>query len=186
MRDVNGYGLHRMNRPAVINGAPEDRAAAIMTAAYYLGPVYGYVDLDPLLVLAQSAFETGNFTSRLIVEQRNAFGMRQPAQRPTTSTGAGPTGFATYETLADSVEDYFIRQAYFNVPDSMLAETYIQGTLASGYSSEAHYGAAWLNKYRELIQAGAPPVDQQGPGNSGGPLLGLLLIGGAVALSSTR
>lgn len=170
-----GYGLHRGNRPAVMTGVPEDRAAAIMTAAYYLGPLYGYVDLDPLLVLAQSAFETGDFTSRLIVEQKNAFGMRQPEVRETTSIGEGPTGFATYATLADSVEDYFMRQRYFAVPDSMLAETYIQRTLASGYSSETHYAAAWLNKYRQLIQAGAPPIEPPVAATGSGAALALLV-----------
>lgn len=179
---MRALGLHRFNRPAVITGAAEDRASAIMTAAYYLGPVYGYVNLDPLLVLAQSAFETANFTSRLIVEQRNAFGMRQPSQRPTLSTGAGPTGFATYATIADSVEDYFMRQRYFGVVDSMLAETYIQSTLASGYSGEDHYASAWLAKYHEMILAGPPPIqdiEQPAPSGSGASwaiLLGLLTV----------
>ena len=173
---MRGYGLHRYGRPSVITGAADDRAAAIINAAYYLGPLFGYVDLDPLLVLAQSAFETADFTSRLIVEQNNAFGMRQPVQRPTTSTGAGPTGFATYATLADSVEDYFLRQQYFGVVDSMLAETYVQSTLASGYSGEDHYASAWIAKYQQLIMDGAPPiVPLESASNGTGAAIAVLL-----------
>lgn len=165
-----------------LRGIAEQRAADIINAAYYFGPAYGFVNLDPLLVLAQSALETGNFTSRMIAEDNNAFGMRQPTQRPTTSLGAGPSGFARYASLADSVQDYFIRQDYFNVIDSMLAETYVQSTMASGYTNEPGYPGAWIDLYHQLIVDGPPVADPVDPGpvadtGGNGGALALLLLG---------
>jgi flagellum-specific peptidoglycan hydrolase FlgJ len=110
----------------------------------------GYFNLDPDIVLAQSILETGWFKSRLASEQNNIFGMMQPRKRPTTSTGAGPSGFATYATIADSVEDYFLRQRYFKIPDSPDAETYIRATKDSGYATDPQYVDKVLRVYRML------------------------------------
>jgi flagellum-specific peptidoglycan hydrolase FlgJ len=57
-------------------------------------------------IISQSALETGWGTSRLYREQNNPWGMMQPATRKTTSTGRGPSGFATYRDLLDAVLDY--------------------------------------------------------------------------------
>ena len=110
----------------------------------------GYFELDPDIVLAQAILETGWFKSRLAADQLNIFGMMQPKKRPTTSTGAGPTGFATYSSLADSVEDYFIRNRYFRVPDSPDPEVYAQAVKLSGYATDPDYVKKWLAVYRML------------------------------------
>lgn len=56
------------------------------------------------ILIAQSAFETGNFTSKIFIENNNLFGMRLPRVRETTATGE-KHGHATYSSLEDSIKD---------------------------------------------------------------------------------
>ena len=110
----------------------------------------GYFTLDPDIVLAQAVLESGWFRSRLASEQNNIFGMMHPRKRPTTSTGAGPSGFATYGSIADSVDDYFLRQRYFKIPDSPDPETFARSVVASGYAEDPKYLSKWMSVYRLL------------------------------------
>lgn len=57
------------------------------------------------IIVAQSMHETGKFTSSLFKNYNNAFGMKQPHVRPTTSLKSSPTGFATYASVESSVDD---------------------------------------------------------------------------------
>lgn len=66
----------------------------------------------PSIVLAQAKFESGNFKSNIFKFNRNLFGMRLPASRPTTATGERK-GFAVYNDWRHSVYDYAIWQAQF-------------------------------------------------------------------------
>ena len=66
--------------------------------------------------VAVSAFETGNWNSRLFVEDNNPFGMKHPSVRKTTSQGVGPSGFAKYETVDKGVEDIVLYMNWFNYP----------------------------------------------------------------------
>lgn len=129
----------------------QERAAAVLQAIQALAPYYGYTAVEPSLILAQAAYETGHFTSRLIVEDNNAFGMRQPQQRPNVSDGPGASGFATYSDLFASVQDYFLRQQYFRVPN-VSGAAYVDATIASGYNTSPQYRATWLqvwDRYRD-------------------------------------
>ena len=58
------------------------------------------------IAVAQAKHETGNFTSDIFWENNNAFGMRHPKKRKTTSVGSN-RGHAVYNSLADSIIDYF-------------------------------------------------------------------------------
>ena len=51
--------------------------------------------------------ESGNFKSRLFVQQNNAFGMRLAKRRTTTAAGA-KRGYAKYQAWYDSVYDYWL------------------------------------------------------------------------------
>lgn len=79
-------------------------------------------------VYAQSALETGNFSSDLFRLGNNAFGMTYVGQRYTN----GKMGrFATYATVEDSMRDYFRRQVRFKV--SLDEDKFIQSTIDSNY-----------------------------------------------------
>lgn len=59
----------------------------------------------PHIVLAQSKIETGNFTSRIFVENNNLFGMKQARVRATLATGT-QHNHATYNNWRESLYDY--------------------------------------------------------------------------------
>lgn len=126
---------------------PDQRRDAVFYAILDEQARFGYPELDPMLVLAQSALETGNFTSNLIATQNNAFGMKMPQQRETMATHAGPSGFAVYASLQDSVIDYFMRQRYFGIPDGTASE-YIEATMSEPYAY-AEEGQAYIDAWRE-------------------------------------
>lgn len=128
---------------------PDQRRDTLLYAVLDHAGAYGFGDVDPLLILAQSALETANFTSRRIVEDNNAFGMKMPAVRPTTATGSGAGGFAAYASLEDSVLDYFERQRYFGVSGASTA-AYIATTMdpAHPYAQEGQdYIDGWISRY---------------------------------------
>lgn len=62
-------------------------------------------------VLAQARLESGNFNSELFVANNNAFGMKHPGRRATTSRGSAK-GHAFYATVEDCAEDYALWQGY--------------------------------------------------------------------------
>lgn len=64
------------------------------------------------IVIAQAKIETGNFKSKVFLENNNLFGMRQSRQRITTSTGTN-LNHATYDNWQDSVIDYAIYQSTY-------------------------------------------------------------------------
>ena len=64
------------------------------------------------IVIAQAKIETGNFKSKVFLENNNLFGMRQARQRITTSTGTN-LNHATYDNWQDSVIDYTIYQSTY-------------------------------------------------------------------------
>jgi hypothetical protein len=144
---------------------PTERRAAVLAAIQQLGPFYGFTQVDPDLVLAQAILETGHFTSNLVATQNNAFGMMQPRQRPNVSDGPGPTGFACYADLFASVQDYFLRQQYFSIPNTADPAAYVQATKASGYATDPSYTDKWLAVYRDNSGPVAP-VDRDPDGGA--------------------
>jgi flagellum-specific peptidoglycan hydrolase FlgJ len=71
----------------------------------------GFSDRMGTWWVAISNLETGKWTSNLFRSYNNLFGMKQPLSRFTYSLGPSPTGYATFATIADSVNDIV---AYMN------------------------------------------------------------------------
>jgi len=97
-------------------------------------------------ITAQAMHETGIFESDLFKKYNNAFGMKQPTQRKTTSAGISPTGYATYKTVADSIKDldlYFQAKQYPQTFDN--AESYVDFLKSKGYFE------APLNSYKKAV-----------------------------------
>jgi len=111
--------------------------------------VYGYGAVPTAVIVAQAMHETGNFTSDIYRENNNAFGMKEPRQRPTTATGTR-RGHATYSGVWSGLADYFMRQAYFKIPNTSDAAVYMADTVNSNYATDAEYLAKWKRAYREL------------------------------------
>lgn len=76
----------------------------------------GYSPMMARNWVAVSNFETGKWTSKLYREAHNLFGMRQPMQRYTLSTGPTASGFSTFRNDQDSVLDLIAYMEYFNYP----------------------------------------------------------------------
>lgn len=120
-----------------------DRKAEVVAAVQEWAAAYGYYQVDPRVIVAQSRHETGAWSSDLIQRANNAFGMMHPTRRATFSTGPTTNGYATYDSLADSVKDYFLRQRTFNVPNTSDDRTYMAATVASGYAEDPAYLDRW-------------------------------------------
>ena len=85
------------------------------------------------ILTAQAMHETGNFTSRLYIEQNNLFGMGHPIIRETTSTG-DVRGFANYATLEDSVTDMFLWLTEFKLkPTYTDSKDFVKDIRQNGY-----------------------------------------------------
>lgn len=63
----------------------------------------GYPNLEKFII-AQSKFETGNFSSPIFKENNNLFGMKLPKSRSTTAIGEN-RGHAKFSNTRDSVID---------------------------------------------------------------------------------
>lgn len=131
---------------------PEVVAARVWAGV--IGRRHGFGLVDPWLIAAQAALETGNFTSAIYVENNNLFGLKRPTQRPTTAVGSN-RGHAVFLDRRDSVEDYFLRQSYFGIPNTRDVDEYIAATQASGYATATNYRAAWIQRYDTLVEQAA-------------------------------
>ena len=141
--------------------APENIARTVFLALVNKMPGFGYMRIDPLVILAQADFETGGFTSDLVVWHNNAFGMRAPNTR-NLYTGQTASGFATYagaNGLDVSVHDYLQRQEQFHIPDTSNATAYMNATAGPrtpgslGYvplSDREQYVTRWHARYAAM------------------------------------
>ncbi len=66
--------------------------------------------------VAISKFETANFRSNLAINYNNLFGMKVANKRPRDQAGASPSGFASYDSWAQSIRDQLLYLKYFNYP----------------------------------------------------------------------
>lgn len=69
--------------------------------------IAGFPDRHIDDIMEHARRESGNFKSRLFVQQHNAFGMRLAKRRTTTAVGS-KRGYAVYEAWYDSVYDYWL------------------------------------------------------------------------------
>ena len=90
----------------------------------------------PHIVLAQSKLESGNFKSRIFLENNNMFGMKEAKRRPTTNKGT-QNGHAYFESWKDCVIDYaFYQAAYLN---SLKTEDQYYQYLSASYAEDPNY-----------------------------------------------
>ena len=92
-------------------------------------------------IAAKAAHETGRFSSAIFRENRNMFGMKQPAKRQTLATGTA-RGHATFRTYHENILDYiYYLREFRNNPDD-------HGTLLSWLTrlkDDAYYEDTILN-----------------------------------------
>jgi len=75
--------------------------------------------LDPSMVRllqAQAIHETGNFTSRLFIENNNVFGMKIPSIRKTLNVAPATETFSQFVSIDDSVKDMLFYLDHFSIP----------------------------------------------------------------------
>jgi len=166
---------------------------AVWSAILDLKPVYGFALVPDEVILAQSALETAWWTSNLCVSANNCFGMMHPTTRDTVSTGAYGTGrFATYPDIYASVQDYLMRQEYFNIPNTADPLEYMNATKASGYATDPKYVEKWLAVYNQMTgqNIGLTPGTGTGTDNNkptgstdNGSTNNMLVIGGLALLA---
>lgn len=92
----------------------------------------------PAVVMAQSRLETGNYLSRLCLENNNLFGMNFPRIRATTSTGANEFGFANYATWYDCVKDMKLFQQWYSSRGRDMTD-YFEFLASIGYAEDPLY-----------------------------------------------
>jgi len=68
------------------------------------------------LLQAQAIHETGNFTSRLFLENNNVFGMKIPSIRMTLNIAPGNQQFSRFASIGDSVKDMLLYLDHFSIP----------------------------------------------------------------------
>ena len=85
------------------------------------------------VVKRQIMLETGNLTSRICIENRNLFGMREPRVRETTALGT-KNHHAYYASYHASIRDYALWQSY-----SYKGGDYYAFLSSVGYATAPHY-----------------------------------------------
>lgn len=107
-------------------------------------------------IAAIAAHETGVFSSAIFRENRNLFGMKQPARRDTLALGTS-RGHAVFSTYQDNITDFiFYLQHFRNNPDDQLSlanwvhrlkhNNYFEDTLENYYrGSRSHLQGAALS-----------------------------------------
>ena len=96
----------------------------------------------PYIVYAQCIVETGNFTSTIMKENNNLFGMKLPERRATLALGV-KRGHAYYRNWKESIIDYSLYQmAYMR---GLSEEEYFE-KLKQSYASDEYY----IKKIRQL------------------------------------
>jgi|WetSurMetagenome_2_1015567.scaffolds.fasta_scaffold289973_3 uncharacterized FlgJ-related protein len=101
------------------------------------------------LVVAQARHETGNYTSKVYIQNKNCFGMRPAHKRTTTRIQTEKeTDYAVYETIENSVHDLAYWFSYNGLPkDYRTVEDYAEAIRSKGYFE------ASLNEYENGMNA---------------------------------
>lgn len=85
-------------------------------------------------ITAQAMHETGIFTSPLYLKYNNAFGMTQPVQRQTLSKGITESGYASYDSVSDSIKDLQLWFEAKQAPETFESvESYVEFLKSKGY-----------------------------------------------------
>lgn len=91
-------------------------------------------DSDTLaqLYTSQAAFETANFTSDVYHNNNNMFGMRKAKVRKNTAVGER-SGFATYDSLQQSVVDRLLWDQYNSLTYTNDVKAFVKTIYGKGY-----------------------------------------------------
>ena len=88
-------------------------------------------------VISQAAHETGNFTSALYKNNKNIFGMKEPAVRPSVSIGE-QNGYADYRDIEDSITDFRLYYKYVHLPERFKSiSEYVQALKEKNYFEDS-------------------------------------------------
>lgn len=90
----------------------------------------------PHIVLAQSIIETGEWSSKIFIENHNLFGMKKATQRITTAKGTN-SNHAYYNHWRESVYDYAFYQSRY-LHSIKTEEQYFQ-YLSASYAEDSRY-----------------------------------------------
>lgn len=92
------------------------------------------------LILAQASHETGKFTSKFFLNNKNLFGMGQPMIRPTKSIGKSGNHegqcMAVFKSYADSIDDLLLWLEYNKLTPTSDPLTYAQRLKDKKYYSD--------------------------------------------------
>lgn len=97
----------------------------------------------PHIVLSQSIIESGNYTSKIFLENNNPFGMKLSWNRATTALGI-KNGYAYYSNLRDAIIDYAFMQSSYYRSAKTEEDYYI--LLQKSYAEDKKY----INKVRKI------------------------------------
>ena len=114
--------------------------ARVTLATVLIGLKRGYSWNNILLLLKQSALETGYWQSNFMVNHSNPFGMHYPNVRPTTAQGSvqGDGGYvATYSDDYDGVLDRFLWDEYNSINGK--SKTYLDDIQNKSYNPDPDY-----------------------------------------------
>jgi len=106
-----------------------------------------------LIIIAQALHESGNYKSSLAVKYNNLFGMKQPLQRDTKSIGATPNGYASFNSIEDSVDDLLLWLNAREMPEPMVnVKDYAAFIKSKGYYEDSftNYNAAMQKHYNSI------------------------------------
>ena len=140
---------------------------------FYERAKYPHITTTPVIVTAIAAHETGNFTADLFQTRNNCFGMRTPNKRETTCTNKGQGGFAVFDSVMDSVEDFLMWQEEFGLTDDGKLDAFIK---AGRYCPDKGYYEA-INRMIASLQTSGKYLDYDQV--KAYALGGGLLVGGA-------
>lgn len=116
---------------------------------------YGNEDsIKAALLTAQASHETGEFTSAIFKENLNAFGMRNPKVRETTSMGEKNT-YAYYKSIEDSILDRLLWDDHNRVSyDNIDVTKFVQQIYKLGYFTDSflNYKNAVVKWYK-IVQS---------------------------------
>lgn len=100
----------------------------------------GFGEQASIAIAGVAAHESAQFTSRLVNENNNMFGMGDPgSSRPSTAIGI-KNGFAEYEDLGNSLEDYFLLLEAKNYPKSedLTVDQHVQWMKTKKYFTDVY------------------------------------------------
>lgn len=98
----------------------------------------------PHIVLAQAKLETGDFRSRIFIQNNNLFGMKMPRRRTTTAHGS-KSSYANYPAWEHSVIDL---RLYYSIYMEGKNEKEVYAFLRKYYAEDPNY----INKLKTIIE----------------------------------